>query len=399
MSGDPTHDCKVRGFYLMVPRDMHATQMMNSGRWSWVCTTAILCSYGFFKEFTPDEDFLTAYLDNETQYSKHFSNDQVNGDIYPVWAYSYLVAVAFVSIFTDFLRYKPVVALECVGQVATRTLLIYGTSVLSMQLMQVSYGISTAAEIAYYSYIYVLVSHVHFKQVTSYIEASRLFGDAAAGFLGQALVSTGAFNLLQLQYFSLASVCVATAFAAALPNRCSPIGRDDQPKRELLTNSPPEPDKSSFSAGDESASACRRLSSTCVLAARRRWWDFKRFYSDPSLLKWSVWWALATCGYLQIDNYAQSLWSQIAEGEGTGTRHQYNGVVEAVATLCASAGALSLSFMRVNWPVWGEVTIAGVSFVDSVALLVSSKTTSLWVAYVCYIVYRMTYSCLVTIAM
>lgn len=368
-------------------------------RWNWVCTTVVLCSYGFFKEFTPDEAFLTPYLANETQSSKHFSIDQVNAYIYPVWAYSYLVAVFFVFIFTDFLRYKPVVVLECLGQVATRILLIYGTSVLSMQLMQVSYGIATAAEIAYYSYIYVLVSHVHFKKVTSYIEASRLFGDAAAGFVGQAVVSTGALNLLQLQYFSLASVCVASVLAFVLPNRCHPAvscGRD-KPRDNLNYASP-----YACLAGDESTrkgktSACCRPFATFRVAACRRWMDFKRFYSDSSLLKWSVWWALATCGYLQIDNYMQSLWIQIANV--TGTTYQYNGLVEAIATLCASAGALSLSFLKVNWPVWGELTIAGVSLVDSIALLVASKTSYLWVAYLCYVVYRMTYSCLVTIAM
>ena len=370
--------------------------MDNSGRWNWVCTTVLLCSYGFFKEFTPDEAFLTPYLANETQSSKHFTIDQVNAYIYPVWAYSYLVSVFFVFIFTDFLRYKPVVVLECLGQVATRTLLIYGTSVLSMQLMQISYGIATAAEIAYYSYIYVLVSQVHFKKVTSYIEASRLLGDAAAGFVGQAVVSTGSLNLLQLQYFSLASVCVASVLAVVLPNRCQPIVCvDNRASNELADQS--------LSSGDEDTQRTGARQRRCRwyvslrTAALRRWMDFKRFYSDPSLLKWSVWWALATCGYLQIDNYAQSLWVQIANDAGTD--YEYNGLVEAVATLCASAGALCLSFLRVNWPVWGEVAIAGASVVDSAALLVSAVTSRLWGAYICYVVYRVTYSCLVTIAL
>lgn len=354
----------------------------KSSRWRWIYSTVLLCSYGFFKEFLPSEPYLTAYLDNETNASKQFNFDDVNDEIYPWWPYSYLVAVFVLFLFTDVLRYKPIVVVEVLSQIVTRVLLIWGTTLLEMKLMQVTYGIATAAEIAYYSYIYVLVSPVHFRKVTGYIEASRLFGAALAGYAAQALVSTGTLDLLQLQYISFASVCVGCVFALALPNVWYPSFR------AILV-----PAKGEVRVV---VATCAKLSTIARSATSNRWRDFKRFYTAPSLLRWSVWWALATCGCFQVQNYVQSQWSVIAST--TGTTYQYNGLVDATAVLFGSLGALSISFLGVNWSIWGEVVIAALSLVESASLLLSAFTDHLWVAYICYVIFTMTYYFLVTIA-
>ena len=239
----------------------------TSSRWRWIYSTVLLCSYGFFKEFLPSEPYLTAYLDNETNASKQFNFDDVNNEIYPWWPYSYLVAVFILFMFTDVLRYKPIVVVEVLSQIVTRVLLIWGTTLLEMKLMQVTYGIATAAEIAYYSYIYVLVSPVHFRKVTGYIEASRLFGAALAGYAAQALVSTGTLNLLQLQYISFASVCVGCLFALALPNVWYPSFRAILVRAE----------------GEQLGAPCTKLSTVIRSATHNRWRDFKKFYTSCTL--------------------------------------------------------------------------------------------------------------------
>ena len=256
-----------------------------------------------------------------------------------------------------------------------------------MQMMQVAYGVATATEIAYFSYIYAVVSIVHFKKVTSYVRAIRLLGQSVAGVLAQVLLQTGALSYLGLNYISFASVCIACVFAILLPNvscNCTGSKNDDngyvqQPDLEPLPY----------------ARKCRLW---FIGIVRKRWVDFKKFYSVLELLKWSIWWALAMCGVLQVGNYVQSLWKQVADESGA--PHEYNGLVEALATLCAAAAAfiLSFKFMKVNWPVWGELTIGALSLLDSVLLLVASSTKALWLAYICHILYRTTYAFLITIA-
>lgn len=58
--------------------------------------------------------------------------------------------------------------------------------------------------------------------------------------------------------------------------------------------------------------------------------DFLQCYSCRPLLAWSLWWALATCGYFQVINYAQALWENIRPSQDY---EIYNGYVETVSTL------------------------------------------------------------------
>lgn len=62
--------------------------------------------------------------------------------------------------------------------------------------------------------------------------------------------------------------------------------------------------------------------------------DFKQCYRCRPLLAWSLWWALATCGYFQIINYAQPLWEKFHPSQGNDI---YNGYVETLSTLLGEA--------------------------------------------------------------
>lgn len=60
------------------------------------------------------------------------------------------------------------------------------------------------------------------------------------------------------------------------------------------------------------------------------WRDFLHCYSCHTLLAWSLWWALSTCGYLQVVNYTQVLWENILPSRDFMI---YNGYVETVSTV------------------------------------------------------------------
>ena len=61
------------------------------------------------------------------------------------------------------------------------------------------------------------------------------------------------------------------------------------------------------------------------------WKEIKGNYSSKPVLMWSLWWALASCGNYQVQNYIQNLWEVISPHEESGTI--YNGAVEAAGTL------------------------------------------------------------------
>ncbi len=307
---------------------------------------------------------------------------QVNTQIYPYWPYAYLVSSFFVFLLTDLVRYKPIILLESMAYLSTRFLLIWGTSVNAMRWMQVAYGVATATEIAYFSYIYMAVSDVHYKKVTSYVRAVRLFGQSMAGLLGQLLVSLDLLDYLALNYISLVSVGLACVVAVFLPHvyDCT-----------FCTSCPP-----SLQACRSTEAAGNSLKAWFSREVMDRAKDFLKFYRQLNLLRWSVWWALAMCGVLQVGNYVQSLWKEVARSSGAA--YTYNGLVEAMATLCSAGAAFMLSFLRVDWSLWGEATIGLLSLLDAAVLFLSAVLPYLWAVYLCHIVYRTTYAFLITIA-
>lgn len=59
------------------------------------------------------------------------------------------------------------------------------------------------------------------------------------------------------------------------------------------------------------------------------WKDFVKAYSNFHVLKWSFWWAVASCGYIQVLSYSPPLWQKAVEKDDM----IYNGAVEALYSI------------------------------------------------------------------
>ena len=269
----------------------------------WLYSTICLLLYGFFKEFKPSEAFLTPYLRGSDD-GKNFSSHQVNDLIYPVWTYSYLISAIFVFLLTDLIRYNPIIIIETLSYIATRVLLIWGTSVFSQQMMQVAYGIATATEVGYFSYIYLAVPFEYYEKITGPVRAAVLFGRSFGAFAGQIAYSNNLLDYYGLNYFSFASVCLAAVFAVFLPWYFKIPCKN--PPRNLYVNF----------ATDLEEVAPPEMPPSILKGWLYKWKDFRKFYTKPTLLRWSLWWAFGMCGMLQVGNYVQSLWKHINEENG-----------------------------------------------------------------------------------
>merc|ERR1719376_254280 len=102
-------------------------------------------------DMKPSEPFLNNYLTGPVM---NLTNEQTTYEVYPVWTYSYLSLLVVVFLLTDILRYKPVIVVEALAYIATWVLLIWGRGVPAMQAVEFFYGMATATEVAYYTYIY-----------------------------------------------------------------------------------------------------------------------------------------------------------------------------------------------------------------------------------------------------
>ncbi|XP_075873632.1 thiamine transporter 1 [Nelusetta ayraudi] len=367
-----------------------------------VYPTLLLCAYGFFANLRPSEPFLTAFLMGP---DKNLTETQVVNEIYPIWTYSYLVLLFPAFLATDYLRYKPVLILQATSFVATYILLLVGRGLLAMQLVEFAFGVATASDVAYYSYIYSVVEPAHYQRATGYCRSVTLFGSAAGSLIGQLLLSKAGVRLLHLVMATMAAAGVAfvAPWFLPMPRRSLFFHKASHSALEKLRGGggallekaeEPDCDHPLNSAAGHSEEASRGgggFGGVLRLLLR----DFLQCYRCCSLLAWSAWWALATCGYFQIVNYAQALWEAIRPSKENDI---YNGYVETIATLLGAMAALIVGHIPVRWAVWGEVALCVLSLLMSACVFAMDTLGNIWLCYGSYILFRTMYMLLITVA-
>ncbi|XP_055480672.1 thiamine transporter 1 [Psammomys obesus] len=391
----------------------------------WFLPTALLCAYGFFANLRPSEPFLTPYLLGR---DKNLTERQVFNEIYPVWTYSYLVLLFPVFLATDYLRYKPVILLQGLSLIVTWFMLLYAQGLLAIQFLEFFYGISTATEIAYYSYIYTVVDLGMYQKVTSYCRSATLVGFTVGSVLGQILVSVVDWSLFSLNVISL--TCVSVAFAVAwflpmpqkslffhhVPSSCQGVNGikvqnggivSDTPASNHLPGWEDIESKIPLNLDEPPVEEPEEPKADPLRVLKVLWNDFLICYSSRPLLCWSTWWALSTCGYFQVVNYTQGLWEKVMPFEHANI---YNGGVEAVSTLLGASAVFAVGYIKISWSTWGEMTLFLCSLLIAAAVYIMDIGTlehvnnwpkimgNIWVCYSSYVIFRIIYMVLITIA-
>ncbi|XP_071403560.1 thiamine transporter 1 [Centroberyx affinis] len=367
--------------------------------------TILLCVYGFFSNLRPSEPFLTAFLLGP---DKNLTETQVVNEIYPIWTYSYLVLLFPIFLATDYLCYKPVLILQAASFIVTYSMLLKAQGLLAMQLLEFFFGLATATEIAYYSYIYSVVEPAQYQRVTGLCRSVTLFGSAAGSLAGQVLLSVAQVPLLYLVTVTLSSAIVAFVAPWFLPMPSRSLFFHKSPKAEEETShhnrSPADKTEDSeskmplniedvitVSRADEAGSGRSGLAAVLWML----WEDFLQCYSCRPLLAWSVWWALATCGYFQVVNYAQALWEKVRPSQDFDI---YNGYVETLSTLLGALAALVVGYLPVRWALWGELALCVFSMLMAVCVYIMVTLRNIWLCYGSYVLFRATYMLLITVA-
>lgn len=265
---------------------------------------------------------------------------QVTNQITPVLSYSYMVVLVPVFLLTDFLRYKPVLVLQSLSQVSIWLLLLLGTSLAHMQLMEFFYGITMAARVAYSSYIFSMVTPALYQRVASYSRSAVLLGVFASSVLGQVCLS-----LVEVRYTTLSGVSLGFVALGLLLSLCLPW-----PKRSLFFNRMQTQQRNELAAAkEEDATKAERDTmnpkagkpppeswSWCTLSWRESIFvqmllEVRGVVLVPNLRLWCLWWVFNSTGYYLVLYYVHILWNKVYPT--VENKHVYNGGVEAVSTL------------------------------------------------------------------
>ncbi|XP_038114186.1 thiamine transporter 1 [Culex quinquefasciatus] len=363
----------------------------------WHTIAAMLSMFGFLKDFRPSDPFIVQFLNSSWH---NLTKEQITQDLFPVGTYSYGTQLVFTFLITDYFRYKPLIILAGIAGILHWGLFIWGPSIFWLQVAQVLYGTFKAADVAFWSYIYARVEKCRYQKITSYTKSASLLGKFGAAVGSQILLAYGVVDYRDLFLISFAVQCCTTTIAIFLPsapksvyfNRAPPE-KSDSPDQS--TDSPEKPPRTSVSSeGTESPTdpPVEHLGPLQLL-----WFHVRAAYSNFTVLRYSIWSALASCIYYQTMQYVQVLWSTVA---GVRTRDlQYNGAVEAVLTMCGALITFSAGFVpsRALKVPNSLVGLGWITLLQGGILLGAALGHNLWICYGAHIGYSVLHSFVMTL--
>lgn len=129
-------------------------------------------------------------------------------------------------------------------------------------------------------------------------------------------------------------------------------------------------------------------------ATKLLWKHFLDSYSNPTVVQWSVWWALAMAGFFLVQFYVQILWMVVEDRE-----HLLNAMVEAILTALGALSAFFAGFLTSKtfrkYDMW-VLTLC--SLLQGIMIVISSQTHQIYVAYAMYILFGVLFSFMITLA-
>ncbi|CAG9805222.1 unnamed protein product [Chironomus riparius] len=352
----------------------------------WLRISLILCTFGFFREFRPSEPFVSDFLMGEW---RNVTEDQVNFEVYPIGTYSTLGLLVIVFLITDILRYKPIIIASSIAGIIIWSILLWTTSLLALQISQFFYGFYFAAEVAYYTYMYAKVEKSQYQKVTGNARAAILTGRFSASICAQALYSFDIMNLRELNYLTLGAQTISLFVGFLLPS----VGRS------LYFYSVPNDDTQNSSYGtDNSSQSDTKKEFKSRFSTRQAtsllWKHFIDSYSNPTVVQWSFWWALAMGGFFLVQFYVQILWMAVEDRD-----HLFNAGVEAILTAFGALSAFLAGFLTSKtfrkYDMW-VLTVC--SLLQGIMIVISSQTNQIYIAYTMYVLFGVIFSFMITLA-
>eukprot|EP00250_Pteridium_aquilinum_P035297 c9096_g1_i1 orf=143-1465(-) len=308
----------------------------------------ILClvvGYSFFKSFSPFLSYWVPYLVQV----KGLTNFQITNKVLPVYAYATLACTLFVAPACEYVSYKTIIVVGSFTSLLAVLLLRFGTTLLSLIIMEVVVSYSTASYFIYQAYIFFLVTEDHFQNMTGFSQASASMAIFLSAELGQILVLIG-ISYNNILYISMTTAAITCILAFLLPKEDS-----QKDKKQLFVLN--------------------------LFSKNHGFWSIiKATWSDKRLQLLSIWWASALAGFELSLNYGTALF------EAINSTSRYNGHVIAIGTALAVLMALSAVYLKRSLAKLGGFVYIFGSVAYGVLCLWLSYTRTLWMAYVIYII-------------
>lgn len=228
-------------------------------------TLVRIATLGFFLNCKPSEAYLTPYLRDV----KGFSELTLDASVWPYATYGQLAFLIPVGLAAECFGYRTTIFLTLLAREATRVLLVYGTTLSAMQVVEVAYSLGEAGLTIYYAYIYMVLDTRDFQLGTSLVYGGYYGGNLVGSLVAEVVQNYITKDLTVLFYISWCIVSFGFLIFFTLPS----------PRRNAPVSLAQMMIKDGFKATRKSVA---------------------RMFIDTHVLFWSYWWIL---GYASLQVY------------------------------------------------------------------------------------------------
>ena len=272
---------------------------------------------------------------------------------------------------------KSFLVLGALCKLCTRAILIWGSSIHAMRLMQVLFAAGGASDLILFAYLYAdpdasesapARTGVAYRAATGAVSAASLGAYTVAAELGQLAFDAGA-SYESLFYVSFVSVGLGVVAGVALPDD----GNADVDEAKASSAANASSSTAAIAQNPVPSSPRARVSR----ALGRAWTRTRACYASSAVKALSLWWVLGTAPWAFVENYGTNLFDAVDPDADA------NGHVTFFARglMAAAAAAAAMAPARVAASPWTYAAASAATGAAAAAMASASTSAGAATAY------------------
>ncbi|XP_026812981.1 folate transporter 1-like isoform X2 [Rhopalosiphum maidis] len=346
----------------------------------WKKTTYMVAIYLFLLEFRPLEPFMTAYLIGP---DANLSLKEVATTIEYLKTYASLLTSVLMFMTADYFLYKPNIIFLTVCPCVSYFLMIGAPSVTQLRVSAFGIGAIYSGNMIALCYLYAKIDDVEqYQMATGIVTAAIQLGKVVGDFSAQIIVSATGGIYTILPYCNIFSLLLAIIWACLFP---SIKQKNDPCENSSLLKHGVDNETKNIEQNRNTIKIDKEYK-TEIFFSKEIWMNFKSSYSNPIVLKKSLWYIVGMGAYILVLSNINVLYSYVIKIPGN---HDVlsNGLAESMVTLSGAAGAYLIGKVNCDWARYGDVFTAFCSIVMGTLMMSCYFYHKLKFIYLAYILF------------
>ncbi|XP_060835087.1 thiamine transporter 1-like [Rhopalosiphum padi] len=342
--------------------------------------------YLFLLELRPLEPFMTAYLIGP---DANLSLNEVATTIEYLKTYASLLTSVLMFMTADYFLYKPNIIFLTVCPCVSYFLMTGAPSVTQLRVSAFGVGAIYSGDMIALCYLYAKIEDVEqYQMATGIVTAAIQLGKVVGDFSAQIIVSATGGIYTILPYCNIFSLLLAIIWACLFPSV--------EQKNDRLKSKEPCENSSLLKYGvDNERKNIEQKRNTIeidkgyktkIFVSKEIWMNFKSSYSNPIVLKKSLWYIVGMGAHILVLSNINVLYSYVIKIPGN---HDVlsNGLAESMVTLSGAAGAYLIGKVHWDWARYGDMFTAFCSIVMGTLMMSCYFYHKLIFIYLAYILF------------